>query len=417
MESYSYADAVLSTHKQQHCLPVGSEKKPAFLNLSVSKIEKQINDKFPLPELKQVNDNSGSFWFSNEFPAPEELDFKKTIQELSKLSTGLRSRRVSIITGEGCLLSCLPELAKICSIVFQVDHDPKLLHLSQLLITNLATVDVEKEVFWLDHSIMKLKNEIIGFHPAREKEIYTQYNENKKRMRQFHCFSSEQRLIETKKACSLCKVIPVYADFFVQNDMSELAKIVKDNNVEVVFINLSNVMEYFQEFYTQNKFSGIVTGIDPSCHVRSIPLSESTLCAFSSLRIAPLFSRVCNKEKYRDELYLLAQKNSKDVIKQLATRSSSMISTTLPSEACLVLAKTAYPYSLSQASLRLLLSRLKYFEALELQKQRPSIEEALKHNQCIKEDDTVEFLAIIDTAITEQFAANKKFQRTAFGSR
>ena len=408
MENYSYADAVRSKPKQGHCsLEDSPEKKPEFLDFSVSKVENQINDAFPLPGLKQISDAPGSYWFSNEIPYPEDLDFKKTIHEISILPTDLRSRGVSIITGEGCLFSCLPELAKICSIIFQVDHDSKLLHLSQLLIASLPTVDIDEESLWLDRSIKKLKDGIVDFHSTREQDIHTQYSDNKKGMERYHCFSSEHRLTETKKACSLCKVIPVYADFYVQNDMVKLAKIIKNNNLAVVFINLSNVMEYFQEFYAKNKFCGVVTDVDPSYHVRNIALSESALCAFSSLIIPPLFTRTCNKEIYYRELYSLAQKNSGDIINQLTERSESINSITSHSDACLVLAEVAYPYCLSQASLRLILSHLSYKEALELQKQRPNIEATLNNNKCIDRDEAREFLAIIDTAITEQIAANE----------
>ncbi|USE35561.1 hypothetical protein [Endozoicomonas sp. SCSIO W0465] len=411
MESYSYADAVRSALKQPYCLHDRSEKKPVFLNFSVSNIEKQINDKFPLPELKKIHDDSGSFWFSNEFPTPETLDFKNTINNLSKLSTNLRSRGVSIITGEGCLLSCLPELSQVCRMVFQVDHDPRLLHLSQQLIVSLPTVSIREETIWLDQAIKKIGHEVIEFYPARGEEIHTQYSDNRNGMGRYHCFSSEQRLKETQKACSLCKIIPVHADFFAKKDMLELAKIINKNNIEVVFINLSNVMEYFQAFYTENPFCGIVTGFDPSYHVRNLPLSKSTLCAFSSLRVTPLFTSVCCKKNYQKELYSLARKNSDAVIAQLAERFSSSSSTLLPADACLVLAKTAYPYSLTQASLRLTLSHLTYSEAVELQKQRSTIEAALKANRCIKGNVIIEFLTIIDTAITGQLTAEPNINR------
>lgn len=338
MASCSFADSTRSAHRHQHCLLGDLGSKPEFSGLSVSKIEDQLNDKLPLPELKQIHDDPGSYWFSNEFPYSEDLDFKKTINKLSGLSTNLRTRSVSIITGEGCLFSCLPELAKVCSLVFQVDHDPKLLHLSQLLITGLADVeDVSEETHWLDQAIIKLGDRITGFHSARAEEIHSQYAANKKGMGEYHCFSSEQRLRETKNSCSSCKVIPVYADFYVQDDMAKLAGIIKGNNIRVVFINLSNVMEYFQEFYDKNKFSGIVAGVEPGCYVKNIPLSESALCAFSSLRAAPLFTKVCSKENYYNELYSLAQKNSADVVEQLAKRYLSIRLTKSLFKTCLVL--------------------------------------------------------------------------------
>ena len=422
MASCSYADGTRSAHRQQYGLFDGLKNKPELSGFSVSRIEEQLNDKFPLPELKKIHDDPGSYWFSNEFPYSDDFDFKKTINKLSRLPTDLRSRSVSIITGEGCLFSCLPELAKICSLVFQVDHDPKLLHLSQLLISSLADVeDVSEDFHWLDQAIIKLRDGITEFHSARVEEIHTQYAANKAGMGEYHCFSSEQRLRETKNACASCKVIPIYADFYLQDDMATLAGIIKSNNIQVVFINLSNILEYLQDFYAKNKFNGIVIGVEPTRHIRNIPLNEYTLCAFSSLITFPFFTRVCNKERYYEELYLLAKKNSDDIVEQLATRylpiSSSRYlsteSTKSPLKTCLVLAKASYPYSFGQASLRLALSRLEYLEALELQKQRSSIESILKRNQCIEEDDAIEFLSIIDTAIAEQFAA-KKFQRILF---
>ena len=398
MESYSHASAVQSTHQQQHRLSDSAEK-PEFSSFSISMVEEQIADTFPLPELKQIQDDIGSYWFSNEYPDPEDLDFKKTIKAISRLPTDLRSRKISIITGEGCLFSCLPELASVCSMVFQVDHDPKLLHLSQMLVTGLATASIGEETRWLNQAITKLREGIVGFD--REGDIRTQYSDNKKGMEQYHCFSSEHRLSEVKESCSFCKVIPVYADFYNEDDMVRLACIIGNNNLEVVFINLSNVMEYFQEFYSKNKFREVVTGIDPGYHVKKIPLSESALCAFSSLRVAPLFTRVCNRGKYYDELYSLAQKSSSNVIEQLSERLASKRSAESSTDVCFVLAEIAYPYSLSQASLRLALSHLKYKDALELREQRPNIEAKLKENLCIKGGCAAEFLAIIDTAIFE----------------
>ena len=319
----SYADVVRSgPGKEQKQLGHDSQQ-TLFSGFNVSKVQEDLDKRFPLLPLSKIKKVNEPFWFTNEFPDgyfSDNLDLKKTIKQMSTLQSRKCGRCIAIVTGEGGLFSSLPEFSKICDMVIQIDSNPAILHLSVLLLRTLRKTGSFKDEFSVLDSVLKtFEREVSWFDKKESEEVKKQYYQYRDGMKPLHCFSSEQRFQEFKKLSDF-PIHHLCGNYFSHNDMNDLAFILKNNNLPVIFLNLSNIAEYFPDFYKANPFAGKVSGVDISSYVRLLPVSEYALCAYSTVFGIEFWTSTCTRENFRKELYDISKRRCDRIMKSLAQK-------------------------------------------------------------------------------------------------
>ncbi|MGI9273980.1 MAG: hypothetical protein ACR2PT_03860 [Endozoicomonas sp.] len=372
----------------------------AFAGHSVVEVAKQLERRFPVPST--INPEiTNHFWFTNEFPGshlPEKQSLLETIKTLQTKHT-CRSRKVSIITGESGILSCLPELLNISELIILIDHDPVILHFIKNILKHLVESNIyEDEYPDVIRSSLRSLERILK-RTFDESEILCHADEYKKSMGSLHCFSSEDRLKKFQDAIGTSCFQPVNADYFSESDMEDLFRILKENGFEVSYFNISNAYEYYKTFYSMNPFKGSVRNIESTQFIRSMPLAHSALCAYSSLLLSERVT-TCSKEVFFEEMH--ETNKSKALTRAFFLVESCTSKSRDIGKACIEMAKEMESGNLTIiANLRLILSHISQPDLESLSNNFEDIHTALKENKCIDLSDEVKFLAIIQAAIRE----------------
>lgn len=406
----SYADVVRAAPRQRKQQFDHASSNARFSGFDVSKAQGDLHKRFPLPPLSKIKKVEEPFWFTNEFPDDyfsERLDLKKTIKQMSTLQSKKRGRCVAIVTGEGGLFSSLPEFSKFCDMVIQVDSNPAVLHLSMLLLSALRKANsLEDESVILHNVLKKFESEVPWFDKKESEEVKNQFYKYKCNMKPLHCYSSECRLQEFKKLLDFPTCF-LYGNYFSHSDMHDLAKLLQTNDLSIIFLNLSNVAEYFCDFYKLNPFAGKIAGFDVLSHVRLLPVLEDALCAYSSVFGVQFWTSTCTRENFSKELYDTSKRRCDQMMKSLALNEQDhLYNEEMPyslSSVCLFLSSSKQRDLDIDSLLRLTFSRLDEKSVKELEKDFDEIISRLKTNPFYKNhtQDHEHFIRLMTTALSD----------------
>ncbi|WP_422474774.1 hypothetical protein [Endozoicomonas sp. ALB032] len=189
---------------REHCNSASKQELSGnFSHYTVRGVAEKLAKRFPISEITNLTPET-TFWFTNEYPGGirgSELSLVSTITGLRELCP-ISARRVSIVTGESGLLSCIPELSSISELIIQVDIDPVLLNFTGELLknlSNLTSVNLKKyyEVVHLSLDFLKRKGIPIEIYESKVLKSAEMYKEA---MGELHCFSSQRRFDEFKSA-------------------------------------------------------------------------------------------------------------------------------------------------------------------------------------------------------------------------
>ena len=299
-----------------------------------------LKQTFPLtPLLETKRPEKPIEWFTKEYLGEgklgdlhDKLDlngiifsrFPNLLKDVDKHSATIKPERcVAIITGEGGLFSCLPELANICPLIIQVNSNAATLHFTKNLLDNLDSInsedenegDIDGEKF-ISAGISKLRN-AHWLKTTDEEDILEQHRKYIQSMGPLHFLHSYERLKQFKEV-SNSQVVQVEANYFIEEDMVKLSTILKENNLSVVYINLTNISEKFQDFYELNPFENSLFSADPFCHVSNLPFASYALCAHSCMCAPMHYIQHHTTKDLRSQLYIRALYRRDRMIKSLA---------------------------------------------------------------------------------------------------
>ncbi|MGI9282419.1 MAG: hypothetical protein ACR2PX_22705 [Endozoicomonas sp.] len=297
-------ESAFSLHSRSiGAVPQLNDKSQRILQLEASLLEH-----FPVPVFNPVDYDrrAGSigcpdhYFISNEYPeegtekdgishpyAKSPVDYQRTLLALrDKVPLDTNNLRVALLIGESSILTCLPELDKICDLIIILDNDPFLLNVVMERIEQIKTADIMDELY-LNLSIC---DRFISNQHIQERFLL-KCTKQKKSTGDFHPFSSPSRLSAVKKSLSDLPIIPVYANLFSQKMMKEFTDILSQHQSDLEFFNLTNVLDYNTHFYApglKNNYLGRGSDylfLDKSeCykHLKRLPIHPTTLCAYST---------------------------------------------------------------------------------------------------------------------------------------
>ncbi|WP_422138862.1 hypothetical protein [Endozoicomonas sp. ALC020] len=392
----------LSTENVQASYNLEPETRPPckFAGFNVSRVADRLANRFPISKLENHSLKS-HFWFTNEISsvyACEHVSLASTIARIRN-SPPVNERRVSIVTGESGLLSCIPELSRISKLIIQVDCDPVLLKFIEKILEKLTFLTlINPEIFdELVQSSLELLKKSGCIADEVESEILESAAMYKEAMGELHCLSSQSRLEEFKSALSECRIQAIEANYFSKDDMDSLIKILVEENLEVSYFNISNVIEYFGNFYSMNPFNGLVQGVENTRYIRAIPLAEDAICAYSSLISSQDHTGTCTRNELFERLYQLNKSKTFRKIARYARQSRSDVKDTI--SACehltkvrLINAETAIDF------LRLILAHITKEESIILSSRSSDIDRSLSENTVYNDQDRIKFMQIIRAA-------------------
>ena len=376
-----------------------------FSGYNVCKVADKLASRFPVSNIAN-HSLQGHFWFTNEYPkafGSDQVSLAGTIAKIGETCL-VNERRVSIITGESGLLSCIPELSRVSKLIIQVDCDPVLLIFIGELIKNLsnsASINTEKYYEIIKTSLESLKERGCATD-VNESIILKSAERYKEAMGELHCFSSQKRLEEFKAALSECHIQAIEANYFSKEDMDSLFEILVEEGLEVSYFNLSNVCERFSKFYLMNPFDGSVQGIETTAHIRAIPLAEDAVCAYSSLLSYHRHTDTCEKSILFDRLYQINKSRALSDIAINAGKCESDMNNLI--SACIELAKVKVidldDVESAIDHLRLILAHISKDEAITLSHRVNDIERSLAKNPVYDDQARKKFISIITVAVS-----------------
>ena len=386
-----------------HCASESkSELLGKFSGYYVYRATDRLSSCFPVSKITghSLKQQKQHFWFTNEYPEAfgEQVSLAKTITSIGKLPQS-SERKVSVVTGESGLLSCIPELSRISKLIIQIDRDPVLLIFIEELLKNLSgAISVNKDEY---HELIKLSLEHLKKSgiSTDESRILASAEKYKNAMGKLHFFSSQERLDEFKLALSQCPVQAVQADYFSKKDMDCLFKILEEEGLEVSFFNISNVCEYYHEFYKMNPFNGLIQGMESTAFIRAIPLARDALCAYSSLLSNSAHTGTCTKSVLFERLYQINKSAALYYIAIHASKSKSYTSDLIA--ACVELAKIDW-IEVDEAIvlLRLILAHITKDECVILSDRLKDMGCSLAENTNYDIESRRKFMEIIKTAVS-----------------
>ena len=286
-----------------------------FAGFSVRAVVNKLNELSPFASFKSVAGFGNTFWFTNEYhggyisegAASLEDTFKKM-----KAFSPVSERRISIVTGESGLLSCLPELSKLSNLVIVVDQNPILLFFLISLFNQLPEIERCGEEEYEDlikNALLAVKEKVEGISFSEE-DILFLAKKYKDTFKEWHCFSSKERFEETKKALEKMYIYPVCTNYYDEAAMKTLAKIISDEGLSIAFFNATNVLEYYNRFFEWKRYPCPIKGVDNTLYLKELPLTEDTLCAHSSLMYRKdKKTSTCTGDVFFEEAYQLHKLN------------------------------------------------------------------------------------------------------------
>ncbi|MET4696245.1 hypothetical protein [Endozoicomonas lisbonensis] len=259
-----------------------------FAGFSVREVVDKLNDLPPSADFKSAAGFDNTFWFTNEYHggyiSESATSLKDTFKEIKEFSP-VSQRRISIVTGESGLLSCLPELARLSNLVILIDQNPILLFFLFSLFNKLSEIEDCRDEEYADlikSAFLLTKDKVEGISFSEENALLLAMK-YKEAFNEWHCFSSRERLEETKKALEKMHIHPLCTNYYDEESMKRLAKIISDEELDIVFFNMSNVLEYYHRFFEWKRYPCPIKGVDNTLYLNELPFTEETLCAYSTL--------------------------------------------------------------------------------------------------------------------------------------
>ncbi|WP_281649097.1 hypothetical protein [Parendozoicomonas sp. Alg238-R29] len=376
-----------------------------FSGHKVCKVADRLASRFPVSNIANHSLKSG-FCFTNEYPRAfnsNQVSLAKTIAKISETCL-VNERKVSIITGESGLLSCIPELSLVSKLIIQVDCDPVLLtYIGELIkkISDTSSISTRKYHEIIKTSLESLKRRGCATD-VDEPGLLKSADEYKEAMGELHCFSSQRRLEEFQSALRECHIQAIEANYFSKEDMSSLFEILVEEGFEVSYFNISNVCEYFHRFYVMNPFNGLVQGMESTAYIRRIPLTIGAVCAYSSLLSGHDHTDTCTKNILFERLYQINKSKALSDVAMYAGKPKSVVNDLI--SACIELAKVDWiEVETCIDTLRLVLAHITKDEAKTLSHRVQDIEHSLAENTMYNDQDRSEFINITTAAVSAGF--------------
>ena len=158
-------------------------------------------------------------------------------------------------------------------------------------------------------SLIAVKEKVEGI-TFSEEDILNLAKKYRDAFKEWHCFSSKERFEETKKALEKMHIHPVCTNYYDETAMGTLAKIISDEDLSIAFFNVTNVLEYYNRFFELERYPCPIKGVDNTLYLKKLPLTEDTLCAYSSLMYRDdRQAATCNGDVFFEEAYQLHKLN------------------------------------------------------------------------------------------------------------
>lgn len=174
-------------------------------------------------------------------------DFVRELLKVpEKRSSIQRNPRVALVVGEGNIASLLPELERISDAVIFVDFDGKVLeHISYLL-------KCLKE----SNSIDDFKEKYRKNCPEKDPDFHLK---SWGTLTEKYCFlSSEERFLRCKRATEKLSYGFSGLNFSDENQMMNFSEYLKQNKLEVVYANFTNVHQYVLDLMPKTQYSKLI---------------------------------------------------------------------------------------------------------------------------------------------------------------
>ena len=187
--------------------------------------------------LKVVRGTIGSFYFSNEW------NFSRTLRKLSehpKISTD--GIRVGVVTGEGFLLSILPELLDKIDVIVSNDIDARVRAHTRFLyncLTHSNSIEEFKELY-----CDAKKNPLVEFKSISNLWNHFTAHKSDEILGKYHLLSSQERFLQCKSAAENLSWAWSNVDLLNSKECAEFKKILDEEKAVITLMNVSNVHCY-----------------------------------------------------------------------------------------------------------------------------------------------------------------------------